>query len=399
MSEYTEVAVLRGHQEGILSLGISVCGRFIAATGYAGIYLWDVAQQQALRIPPPPSTMSEKHFYTRCAWLHFEETELPVLILGSMRGDVFIWKWSAIKGGFQYTTHARCSADSTQVLSMDVSRRSVPAEQWGCVAMCTDDGRVTVWEIKCTADHLRRKFVLGPEPALEPAHRPRTVKFDLRSQTISTFSVFGGIMIRYHIDTGDRAGVRVDGPDLMASVAVDNHRSIFAAHTGTSIELHSLQRQKHLRTIAVEEPDVHYPMYMCFSEDGNILISGTDKGRATIYDSINGDVIQTLPYPMGGLVQQVEACTTADFHLIAIAGSSIRRSADVIVYRKARVEPLRVRTTAPVTTSSLPDNACERPTSRSFGYALLVVVIWTAKLGLFIYVLAKVYTVSLNYTF
>ena len=66
--------------------------------GYAGIYLWDVAQQQALRIPPPPSTMSEKHFYTRCAWLHFEETELPVLILGSMRGDVFIWKWSAIKG-------------------------------------------------------------------------------------------------------------------------------------------------------------------------------------------------------------------------------------------------------------------------------------------------------------
>lgn len=46
-------------------------------------------------------------------------------------------------------------------------------------------------------------------------------------------------------------------------------------------------------------------MYMALGEGGEVLLAGTDKGCALLYDVVDGKVLQSLEYPKGGLVQQV----------------------------------------------------------------------------------------------
>ncbi|TRM59717.1 WD40-repeat-containing domain protein [Schizophyllum amplum] len=329
MTEYTELATLQGQEDGVLSLGFSARGKYIAATGYAGVCIWEVAQQQRVSVPAPPAVITDKHIYTRSVWLHFEHTGLHVLVLGSKRGDISLWRW---KRAFVYSCRSKHSPDVTEVLSMDVYRRSVHHEERGRVAVSTADGRITLWSVCPSADKLRQIFSVQ----LEPAFFPKTIKFDVSAHAIVAFAETGGTMARYHCDTGKHMGHRHDGPEVMASVAIDAAKSVFAAYTGSTYEFSSLRRQMHIATIDSETPDIYYPMSMAFAEGGELLLVGTDKAHALLYDVEHGRIRQSFGYPKGGLVQQVAACSTKDCHLVAFAGSSIRRSADVIIYVKAR---------------------------------------------------------------
>ncbi|KAI5836648.1 uncharacterized protein SCHCODRAFT_0238891 [Schizophyllum commune H4-8] len=248
MTQYTQVAVLSGQKDGVLSIGFSACGTFLVAT----------ATQKDVAIPSPPSTLTEKHIYTRSVWLHFEDTGIPILVLGSMRGDIAIWKLSVIQ------------------LAFGAQKNRQKSCQWTFFVVL----------YHATRDQIRRLFVVD----LPPPFCPKTVKFDASSRTIVAFSATGG---------------------TMASVAVDPTKSIFAAHTGSTIEINLLKKQKHIKSIDIGAPDIYYPMYMAFGEGGDILVSGTDKGRALLHNVVDGSLVQTLFYPKGGLVQQVAIATLA----------------------------------------------------------------------------------------
>ncbi|KAI5895828.1 WD40 repeat-like protein [Schizophyllum commune H4-8] len=333
-SEYTEVASFPGHQDAVLSLSFSASGRFLAATGYSGVCVWDVIRKQRVAIPAPPSTPTTRHIYTRSAWLYFESTGLDVLVLGSQRGDVVLWQWNADDGVFKYRARARKSAPDTEVLSIDVYKRNVPAEERGRIAIGTDDGRVAVWSV-AAPDKLRLKFSVQ----LEPAMRPRTVKFDVASHAVIACSDVGGTIVGLNCQSGRKIGVRDDGPKVMASVDVDTVKSILVASTGTSFEVLALKKRKHIKTIVSEMPDVYYPIFVAIGEGGKVLLAGSDKGRALLYDLAQGCIRQAFDYPKGGLVQQVATCTTTDFHYVAFAGTSLSQSADVVLYsKKIRVE-------------------------------------------------------------
>ncbi|KAI5895816.1 WD40 repeat-like protein [Schizophyllum commune H4-8] len=331
-SEYTEVASFPGHQDAVLSLSFSASGRFLAATGYSGVCVWDVIRKQRVAIPAPPSTPTTRHIYTRSAWLYFESTGLDVLVLGSQRGDVVLWQWDADDGVFNTGASGRHSAEDTQILSIDTHKVTVAYEERGRIAVGTDDGRLNIWSIPPLADKLRLKYSIK----LEPAVRPKTVKFDKSSQDVIVFSLTGGIITVIDFQTGTTVGSTDDGPRIMASVAIDYVNSMMAAYTGSAFELLSLRTRKRIKSIASEAPNVYYPISVVFGEGGEVLLAGTDQGHALLYDIAEGRIRQILDYPKGGLVQQVAASTMDDGYYFALAGSTICRPADVILYLTIR---------------------------------------------------------------
>ena len=60
-----------------------------------------------------------------------------------------------------------------------------------------------------------------------------------------------------------------------------------------------------VRTFAGETPIAPYTKRAVFIEDGQLLVGGTDRGYAVIYDTDSSHLIQTLEYSRGGLVQHV----------------------------------------------------------------------------------------------
>ena len=50
-------------------------------------------------------------------------------------------------------------------------------------------------------------------------------------------------------------------------------------------------------TFEGENPLVCYPMHAVFTEDGHLLVGGTDRGCAIVYDIESGNSMQVLEYP------------------------------------------------------------------------------------------------------
>ncbi|KAJ3887130.1 hypothetical protein GG344DRAFT_81035 [Lentinula edodes] len=124
------------------------------------------------------------------------------------------------------------------------------------------------------------------------------------------------------------------GPGIMGSVALSNTSNKFVAHTGKNFHLYRLASLELLKTYSAETPVVMFSKTVAFGESENVIVGGTDRGHALIYEVNMEELLQTLTYPRGGLVQPVTTITLPDRHLIAIAGSTAQQSADVILFEK-----------------------------------------------------------------
>lgn len=62
-------------------------------TGYTGVCVWDVIDYQDVPIPSLPAALSDRYVYTKSTWLQFEDSSVPIFVLGSMRGEVTLWRW------------------------------------------------------------------------------------------------------------------------------------------------------------------------------------------------------------------------------------------------------------------------------------------------------------------
>ncbi|KAJ4475986.1 hypothetical protein C8J55DRAFT_490266 [Lentinula edodes] len=120
----------------------------------------------------------------------------------------------------------------------------------------------------------------------------------------------------------------------MGSVALSNTSNKFVAYTGKNFHLYRLASLELLKTYSAKTPVVMFSKTVAFGESKNIIVGGTDRGHALIYEVNTEELLQTLTYPRGGLVQPVTTITLPDRHLIAIAGSTAQQSADVILFEK-----------------------------------------------------------------
>ncbi|KAI5895831.1 uncharacterized protein SCHCODRAFT_02494499 [Schizophyllum commune H4-8] len=327
-TEYEYLATLTDQKDSVLSLSFSPDGKYLAATGYAGVSIWDTGTQGLMSVPQ--LEVSERNVAARSVWISFEGERL-IFILGFKCGDVALWYWDEDQDAFIHAKRFRFGHEEARLLSMDVYQPSLDKDHPGRLAIATSDNLVTMWAITYDLDTIR-----GFSVPLESSCRPKTIKFDPLAHTLVVFSEFGGSIVRIDCQSGARVGARTDGPIIMSSVVVDLIGKRYVAHTGRSLEIVSMAGRPVSRSIPLEQADVPYTMHSAFGEGGKVIITGTAKGRVLVFDTDNARILQSMDYPRGGLVQYVSTCTTDLDHLVAYAGSSLLRPADVLLYRKAR---------------------------------------------------------------
>ncbi|KAJ3759354.1 WD40-repeat-containing domain protein, partial [Lentinula raphanica] len=327
---YQHAATLRGHGDAILSLCYSVDGKFIAATGYTGVHVWEVSTSALARLPAFPfASRDPKYAFSASCWLFLEKDQQHILLLGSMRGDVLVWGCKDQELEFVPIARAPTANVNKQISSLEVRETRVHNGRNGRIVFATIDGRVNVWSLSDSGEFSQIFSV-----SLAASIVPRAVLFSRKHLLV--FAMTGGTIIQLNSSTGDVISQRNYGPDVMGSVCVDPDTDSFVAWTGNNFNLFNLNDLAHVRTFEGKPPTVLFPKRAVFVEHGNKLVGGTDRGYALLYDRATGKKVQVLDYPRGGLVQQVTAHTTDKHHLLAIAGSASQQPCDVVLYRKAR---------------------------------------------------------------
>lgn len=108
-----------------------------------------------------------------------------------------------------------------------------------------------------------------------------------------------------------------------------------------------------IRSLKGPPPIVRYPRQVCFAEDGQKVVGGTDCGKALLFETATGKLIQRLDYTPGGLVQPIavrfslllsfvhqikfeefQACTLTSQSIIAMAGSSSAQPSQIFIWRR-----------------------------------------------------------------
>ncbi|KAJ3766093.1 WD40-repeat-containing domain protein [Lentinula raphanica] len=327
---YQQTATLRGHADAILSLCYSFDGKFIAATGYAGVHVWEVSTSALVRMPVFPfASRDPKYAFSASCWLFFEKDQQHILLLGSMCGDVLVWGCKDRQLEFLPIARAPTANMNKQISSLEVREMNVPNGRNGRIIFATIDGRVNVWSLSNSGEFSQIFSI-----SLAANVVPRAVLFSRKN--VLVFAMTGGTIIQLNSSSGDVLSQRNYGPDVMGSVCLDPDTDSFVAWTGNDFNLFNLNDLTHVRTFEGKPPTVLFPKRAVFTEHGNKLACGTDRGYALLYDRATGKRAQTLDYPRGGLVQQVTAYTTDKHYLLAIAGSASQQPCDVILYRKAR---------------------------------------------------------------
>ncbi|KAJ3897604.1 hypothetical protein F5879DRAFT_1075691, partial [Lentinula edodes] len=127
---------------------------------------------------------------------------------------------------------------------------------------------------------------------------------------------------------------------------------------------------------------VLFPKVATYAEDGSVLVVGTDRGHASIFNVSDGDKIQDLPYTTTGLVQSVAAITARDGFLVAIAGSTLHSRAEVLIFKKSHASLDKSRDNQAM---DLLDAVAPRSTLQS--YLLLIIGSFLVINGLYLLVL------------
>ncbi|KAJ3740307.1 WD40-repeat-containing domain protein, partial [Lentinula raphanica] len=325
---YQHAATLRGHGDAILSVCFSVDGKYISATGYTGVHVWEVSTSAVVKLPAIPyASRDPKYAFSASCWLLFEKDQRHVLLLGSMRGDVLVWGCKDQHLGFLPIARAPAANVNKQISSLEVRESRVLNGRNGRIVFASIDGRINMWSLSAAGDFGQIYSV-----SLAANIVPRAVTFSRRD--VLVFAMTGGTIIQLSSTTGDVMSQRNYGPDVMGSVCVDLETDSFVAWTGNDFNLFNLSDLTHVRTFQGKPPTVLFPKRAVFAEHGKKLAGGTDRGYVVVYDRESGKKVQTLGYPRGGLVQQVAAYTTDKDYFLAIAGSASQQPCDVIVYRK-----------------------------------------------------------------
>ncbi|KAJ3781479.1 hypothetical protein GGU10DRAFT_379501 [Lentinula aff. detonsa] len=337
---YKTTATLEGCPNAVTSLSFSAEARFIVATGDFGAKVWDTSNMSEVALPSKVTQREPKQpkrAFQVASWMYFS-SKIHVLILGSVRGDIYLLSWSNVESAFQvFRALLPCTPgdQGSQVIAMDVFE-TVVTNKTGYFVTATLDGHVHLRSLTTAGTQtifliqLDKSFNLGP------------VRFG-KMRDVYVFGTIGGGIMCLDRATGEIRESHTRGPVPMGTVIIGRSESLFVAGTGQDFQAYRLQdivyRQTYAgpgRLIAPISKDI------VFAEEETILVGGTDSGMAIVYDTQSGKVIQTLQYPRGGLVQSVASCTLKNTCFIAIAGSILDHPSDILIFKKHRKAPTNI---------------------------------------------------------
>ncbi|KAJ3753453.1 hypothetical protein EV360DRAFT_87781 [Lentinula raphanica] len=248
---------------------------------------------------------------------------------GSMRGDILLWEWTEKTKAFNLLYRVTPIDDSLdEILSIDIHEQDVASGRIGRVVASTSNRLVSVWTLTSSGE-FSKVFTITLDNL-----KPKTVHMCKTTRDIFVFPLYGGEIIRLDYKTGAVKSRKSPGPGRMGSVALNHASDKFVAYTGKNFQLYRLGNLEILKTFTAEAPAVLYPKQVVFGESERVIVGGTDRGCALVYDVESEGIIQKLGYPAGTLVQPVTTCTLPGRHLVAIAGSTQEQPADVILFEK-----------------------------------------------------------------
>ncbi|KAJ3766492.1 WD40-repeat-containing domain protein [Lentinula raphanica] len=332
-SDYHQLSKLTGPRDAILSLAFSAKAKFLSAAGYSGVLVWDLSTSTAVSTPLPHmlfAPQNPKYVITASAWIFFQKTKRHVLIIGSMRGDVLLWEWTEETKAFNLLYRVSPMNDTPdEILSIDIHEQDVASGRIGRVVASSANRLVSVWTLTSSGE-----FSKVFTTTLDENLKPKTVRMCKKTRDVFVFPLYGGEIIRLDYKTGAIKSRISPGPGRMGSVALNHTSDKFVAYTGKNFQLYRLANLEILKTFTAETPVVFYPKQVVFGESERIIVGGTDRGCALVYDVESEGIIQSLKYPSGNLVQPVSTFTLPGRYLVAIAGSTQEQPADVILYEK-----------------------------------------------------------------
>ncbi|KAJ3833977.1 WD40-repeat-containing domain protein [Lentinula raphanica] len=319
-AQYEHHLTLHGMRDAVLSISFSAKGKFVAATGYGGVAVWDLSTTLPISLPLLKySPQNPKYVISTSTWLYFSKPKTYILVGG------------APKEMFEFQNlHRFPSVNATrQVLSLDVHRKEVSLGRRGRIAAVSIDGSVTVWTLTASGE-CTQVFSIN----LEASFLPKVARFCPNTRDVFVFSRSGGLIQRLDYKTGNVKQSKSQAPSTMGSVALDQSSKHFAAWTAEGFQIYRLDSLELIQTFETQSPIVHFPKHVVYGENDDVIVGGTDRGHAMVFTVGTGQVAQTLIYPRGGLVQHVSSISLSDHHLIAIAGSTRHQPAEVLIFRK-----------------------------------------------------------------
>ncbi|KAH7880261.1 WD40-repeat-containing domain protein [Lentinula edodes] len=329
--QYEPLATLSGARDAVVSLAFSAKAKFLSAAGYSGVFVWDLSTSAAITLPHMLfAPQNPKYVITSSFWVYFQKNKCHVLLLASMRGDLILWDYKDDIKSFQVLYRVPPMENKEEeVLSMDVYEQDIASGRIGRVVAATANRHISVWSLSSSGE-----FSKIFSTTLDENINPKTVRMCKITRDIFVFPFYGGEILCLDYKTGAIKSRKSHGPGIMGSVALSNTSNKFVAYTGKNFHLYRLASLELLKTYSAETPVVMFSKTVAFGESENIIVGGTDRGHALIYEVNTEELLQTLTYPRGGLVQPVTTITLPDRHLIAIAGSTAQQSADVILFEK-----------------------------------------------------------------
>ncbi|KAF9032302.1 hypothetical protein BDZ89DRAFT_1131431 [Hymenopellis radicata] len=319
--DYRFYQELRGPKDGVCRLAFSHDGHFLAAiteinptTGQGGkVFIWDVTS--FLPIPVPDDDLH----CTVCTWIYLTKVHLYTLVLGSDDGRIVTWNFNERAGKFSNShklPKGSVGSSEAAVISLGVYSDVVnPSRNRARVAF--SHGNPTEPQVSV--------YALSPADGFVKIF---SVKLPAKT---------GGRLALLDGKTGALIKENKEAPLVMASVAVNESSDAFVSMNGQDFELYrrdSLCHTSLLCTLPCDPPLVRYPKQVAFVEGSKLVVGGTDRGKANIYDTASKQLVGTLDYPLGGLVQPVATCSTEELSYIAIAGSTLQQPSSVLIWVK-----------------------------------------------------------------
>ncbi|THU94041.1 hypothetical protein K435DRAFT_860948 [Dendrothele bispora CBS 962.96] len=332
---YFHVKTFQGAIRPLSSISFSPDGQFLAASGYHGVYIWDIKAGH-LNVPHPgestPATLA-KHMFSRVDWVLFCETKTLAIVLGSARGDLVIWERDGRKKGFSelFSVDSRITgtAEDAQVICIDILERNISDGHVAKIAVATSEGGISLWIWNATARTLNRAFTTKVDQI------PSSIRFASQTGDIWVFGKKNGKIKRLDGTGGEVLWEKDTDMKIMGPVCVDETENLMVVWIGGDFRLMRFTDFHVLSTLPAGETRFALPKHAVFAEGSKKVITGSDHSRAIIFDREREDSPPAyLDYPRTGLVQHVAAYSNAASHFIAIAGGTPEQVNDVILFRK-----------------------------------------------------------------
>ncbi|KAF5359902.1 hypothetical protein D9758_013992 [Tetrapyrgos nigripes] len=332
-TSYQHILSLSGPKAGIQSLAFSPDGLFVSAVGYGRVTIWELQSGTPVLVPNVTyERFDPQHAYSASAWLYFKGTQKHVLTYANINGELIIRVWDSVqKQTFPEKVCQTVDCDQhKEVLSIDVSTRSVSPGSHGLIVTSTTNGVVAVWMLMANLE-LQNVFMADlPQEIL-----PHTVKFSSTGQ-IYAFSRMGGSLLQLNGETGELMWANNKGPKAMYSVSIHEKQDLFGAWIGGNAALFKLSNSEFVRDFKGVDTLYDNAKEVAFAEEGSLIVVGSDHGPVQIFSVSSGQLLQQLEFHHLAALQYVAAQSLPNAHLIATASSTRDKPADVAVYQKKR---------------------------------------------------------------